>query len=112
MDNKLKRVIPYTDEQGKQPIVEWLDSLDIASRNRITSRFSRIELGNFGDNTPVGDGVKELRFMFGSGYRIYFGEDGKEIVVLLVGGDKSSQKKDIERARYYWKDYQKRKVGV
>jgi len=112
MDNNLKKIIPYTDELGKQPITDWLDPLDRKIRTRITNRFSRIELGNLGDCSPVGDGVKELRFKFGSGYRIYFGEDGNDIIILLVGGDKNSQPKDIERAKYYWKDYQMKKVGV
>jgi putative addiction module killer protein len=62
--------------------------------------------GNYGDYKSVGEGVYELRFFFGKGYRVYFGEDGDTIVVLLQGGDKSSQSKDITKARAYWKDYQ------
>lgn len=69
----------------------------------------RVEQGNFGDYESVGDDVCELRFFFGSGYRIYFGEVGNTIVLLLCGGDKSSQKKDVKKAKEYWKEYQETK---
>jgi putative addiction module killer protein len=61
--------------------------------------------GHYGDYKAVGEGVYELRFFFGSGYRVYFAEDGNTIVVLLLGGDKGSQSKDITKAQRYWKDY-------
>jgi putative addiction module killer protein len=66
-----------------------------------------VKLGHYGDYTVLkdGGGVCELRFMFGKGYRIYFAEDGNRIVLLLTGGDKSTQKKDIEKAKRYWKEY-------
>jgi putative addiction module killer protein len=69
-------------------------------------RVRRIESGLYGDCEPVGEGVLELRMFFGSGYRIYFAEEGNNIVILLCGGDKTSQKKDIKNAKQYWKDYQ------
>ena len=65
----------------------------------------RFETGNLGDHKSVGDGVWEVRMTFGPGYRLYFGKDGNKIVVLLVGGDKSSQTKDIKSARRYWSEY-------
>lgn len=78
---------------------EWLDSLkDTKGKARINARLRRVELGNFGDAEPVGDNVSELRFFFGSGYRIYFIQHGDEIIVLLAGGDKSTQSKDIDKA--------------
>ena len=63
-----------------------------------------MEKGNFGDHRPVGEGVWELRFDFGSGHRIYFVEEGEVIVILLCGGDKSSQVKDIKTAKIYWQE--------
>ncbi len=62
--------------------------------------------GLYGDSAPVGEGVKELRMFFGSGYRVYFGEEAENIVVLLCGGDKSTQNQDIKIAKAYWKEYQ------
>ncbi len=78
---------------------EWFGSLkDTKGKARINARLRRVELGNFGDTEPVGDNVSELRFFFGPGYRIYFIQHGDEIIVLLAGGDKSTQSKDIDKA--------------
>jgi putative addiction module killer protein len=71
----------------------------------ILARVSCLQQGNYGDCEVVGDGVYELRLFFGSGYRVYFGEEDNHIVVLLCGGDKGSQSKDIEQAKAYWKEY-------
>ena len=65
----------------------------------------KVESGNYGDCRSVKDGVFELRLTFGPGYRVYFGEDGDTVVVILCGGDKSSQAHDIEKAKAYWKEY-------
>ena len=101
-----KTVIVYNDKAGKEPFTKWLNSLkDALSRRRILARLRRIEQGNYGDCKHLQDGIFELRLFFGSGYRIYFGEDGDTVVVLLCGGDKSSQDKDIQTAVMYWKDY-------
>ena len=78
----------------------WLEKLrDRKARARIQARIDRIELGNFGDVQPVGEGISELRIFYGPGYRVYFTKRSSVIVVLLVGGDKSSQDRDIERAK-------------
>ena len=99
----------YVTESGETPFIAWLESLkDAQVRYRVKERLSRVELGNLGDHKAVGDGVSELRLQFGSGHRIYYGEEGYKVILLLSGGDKSSQKKDIKQAIAYWNDYQVR----
>ena len=79
---------------------DWLDGLkDRRAKARIQARIDRVELGNFGDVAPVGEGVSELRIFYGPGYRIYFMQRGPVVVILLSGGDKSTQKSDIARAK-------------
>lgn len=78
---------------------EWLDSLrDIQARARIQARIGRLAIGTPGDVAPVGEGVSELRINYGPGYRVYFKQRGNELIILLAGGDKSSQAKDIMAA--------------
>lgn len=101
-----KQVIVYADAEGCEPFTEWLMTLrDTQGRQRILVRIGRLEQGNYGDVAPVGDGVSELRLFFGPGYRVYFGEDENMVIVLLCGGDKSTQKRDITQAKVYWKEY-------
>lgn len=103
---KPRKVIAYADKNGKEPFTEWLYGLrDAMGRKRILARVARLEQGNTGDCEPIGNGLSELRMFFGPGYRVYFGEHGNSIVVLLCGGDKGSQSKDIRRAKAYWKEY-------
>lgn len=79
--------------------VDWFTALrDIRAKVRIQARIDRAGLGNFGDCAPVGEGVSEMRIHYGPGYRVYFVQRGFEVVILLAGGDKSSQTKDIKRA--------------
>jgi putative addiction module killer protein len=96
----------YRDAAGKSPFREWLArKLDAGGRNRINVRIRRIEeFGNYGDCAPVGSGVYELRFDMGPGYRVYFGIDRDEMI-LLGGGYKSTQGSDIGKARKRWEDY-------
>ena len=78
---------------------KWLVELrDIRARARIQARIDRLELGNVGDAKPVGEGVSEMRIDYGPGYRVYFSLRGSELIILLAGGDKSSQSKDIRKA--------------
>lgn len=105
-----KELVSYQTESGKLPFEEWLKSLkDVKARARIRSRLDRVELGHYGDYKAVGEGVYELRLFFGPGYRVYFAEDGNTLVLLLCGGDKSSQLRDINSAHAYWQDYQGRR---
>jgi putative addiction module killer protein len=95
----------YLTADGRSRFREWLGSLTKAVGARIQARVLRFELGNLGDHKSVGKGVWEARVMFGPGYRIYFGKDGNAIIVLLVGGDKGSQAKNIARAQAFWRDF-------
>lgn len=89
----------YTVLRSKE-FDEWLSGLkDRAAKARIAARLISVELGNFGDSLSVGDGLSELRFHFGPGYRVYYTIKGKVLVYVLGGGDKSTQKKDIARAK-------------
>lgn len=77
----------------------WLDGLrDIHARARVQARIERLAAGNAGDVKPVGEGVSELRIDYGPGYRVYFTKRGREVVILLAGGDKSTQSSDIKAA--------------
>ena len=101
-----REIILFADANGKEPYTEWLKSLgDAQTRQRIIRRIQRMAAGNYGDFKSLKDGLFELRLFFGSGYRVYFAEDGDTVVVLLCGGDKSTQSKDIEAAREYWREY-------
>ncbi len=99
----------YLTQSGQDPYSAWVQGLaDRQARARITVRISRMAAGNFGDCKPVGGGVWEQRIDWGAGYRVYYAQAGKRIILLLVGGDKRTQQSDIERARQYWNDWQQR----
>ncbi|MFQ5451841.1 MAG: type II toxin-antitoxin system RelE/ParE family toxin [Nitrospinaceae bacterium] len=102
-----KTVTVYQDENGHEPFTDWLEGLrDRKGRRIILRRIGKLEHGLYGDCEPVGEAVSELRIFFGPGYRVYFGEEAGNIVVLLCGGDKGSQDKDIRTAKKYWKEHQ------
>ena len=91
-------------DDGEVPFEQWYYSLkDKITKVRIRRRLDRLELGNFGDTESVGEGIFELRLHFGAGYRVYFSKAEKVIIVLLGGGDKSTQQKDIKKAKKLWK---------
>lgn len=99
----------YTDERGKSPYAGWLGSLrDARAKAKIIMQVDKMELGLFGDAEPIGDGLSELRIHYGPGYRVYFGKEGQTVYLLLCGGDKSTQAKDIKTAKEYWKDHKQR----
>ena len=97
----------YVDQDGRSPFREWLRRLDVPIRARIQARILRFETGNLGDHKMLGDSMWEGRLAFGPGYRVYFGKSGHELVLLLLGGDKRTQAKDIARAKIYWTYYLK-----
>lgn len=100
----------YLDENGCSPYDDWLSSLrDPRAKAKVISGVDRMEMGNLGDSEPVGEGVSELRLHYGPGYRVYYAKDGQTIFLLLCGGDKRTQKKDIKRAKRLWADHKKRK---
>lgn len=106
MDSFLVR--EYLTRADESPYRDWLSSLDKTVRARIQARVMRFESGNLGDAKPLVDGVWEARLMFGAGYRVYFALDGRTVLLLLLGGDKRTQAKDIRQAQQYWDDYCKR----
>ena len=105
----LKKEIKKLELQnGLVPFDEWFDSIrDKKMQAAIDARLTRVRAGNFGDYKSVGSGVFELRISFGPGLRVYYGLHGRQIVVLLGGGDKSSQPRDIRRAQQLWKQFTK-----
>lgn len=99
----------FITDTGRKPFKEWLEGLkDVTGRAKIRVRLDRARLGNLGDNRSVGDGVRELRIDYGPGNRVYFALDGTSVVLLLLGGDKSSQERDIAQAKDYWREQQRR----
>jgi putative addiction module killer protein len=101
------KLITYTTSTGKEPFTAWVDGLDAKERTIVFARLARIRLGNFGDCKAIkeGEGILELRIDYGPGYRIYLGRKGITIIVLLIGGDKGSQAKDIMKAKQYWRTF-------
>jgi putative addiction module killer protein len=98
----------YESPSGKVPFDDWIEGLrDAKGRAQIQVRLDRLEQGNLGDCKPVCEGVLELRIKLGPGYRVYFGEDGPLVILLLIGGDKSTQDKDIKTAKLYWQQYRR-----
>jgi putative addiction module killer protein len=99
----------YQTTTGKRPFEIWLKGLkEVHTKARILTRLDRLRFGNFGDCKTLQDGISELRIHYGPGIRIYYGKIGNKIVLLLSGGDKSSQNKDINKAKDYFNDYQSR----
>ncbi|MFZ3123254.1 MAG: type II toxin-antitoxin system RelE/ParE family toxin [Thermodesulfovibrionales bacterium] len=99
----------YITESNKIPFKDWIEGLkDIYARAKIRISLDRVRMGNFGHAKSVGKGVHELKIDYGPGYRVYYAFAGNTIVLLLLGGDKASQSKDIVRAKGYWKACKRR----
>ena len=103
MKISLRTALNYVSQQGNAPFDDWVQSLrDRKARAIIRNRINRVRLGN------RGEGVFELRIHYGPGYRVYYGELERVVVILLCGGTKRSQRRDIERAKAYWQDLRNR----
>jgi len=99
----------YKTAEGKAPFKDWLASLrDVNGRAKIRIRLDRARLGNLGDHKPLDGGVWELRIDCGPGYRVYFAKEGSRLILLLIGGDKDTQRRDIAQATEYLQDYKRR----
>jgi len=98
----------YCRSDGVTPFDRWMAKLrDARAKARILVQLDRLRLGLPGDWKPVGKGVFELRIFEGKGHRVYFARDGKCVVILLCGGDKSTQSRDVELAKTYWQEYRR-----
>lgn len=103
------QVVEYQDENGRHPFSEWFESLNTPAALKVRTAIARMENGNFSNVKPVGESVSECKVHFGPGYRIYFGKVGDELIVLLGGGTKKQQGRDIEAAKRRWRSYKVRK---
>ena len=99
----------YIDGKGRRPFAKWLDGTSGAAHAKVQAAIARMELGDLSNARPVGAGVSEYRIAFGPGYRIYFGQDGDALIMLLGGGTKQRQQRDIEAAKALWQEYRQRK---
>jgi putative addiction module killer protein len=101
--------VRYYLSGGKSPFADWFAELDSEARAKVTVAIARIEQGNLSNVKSVGGGVLEYKIDFGPGYRVYFGRDGDTLVILLCGGTKKRQQRDIEHAIAYWRDYKRKR---
>jgi putative addiction module killer protein len=106
------RIVEYIADDGSSPFAHWFDGLDARAAAKVTVALQRVENGNLSNVKGIGAGVLEYRIDFGPGYRIYFGKDGDQLVVLLAGGTKKRQQRDIESAQARWAEYRKRKKAT
>ena len=110
MESTLREVVYYETDDGRVPFKSWFNDLrDERARAKIRVRIRRASLGNFGHCRSLGDGVSELKVDYGPGYRVYFGVNGNEFIVLLLGGDKRTQEQDIKMAKKYWNEFRSKK---
>ena len=100
------RIRKYRRTNGRIPFDEWLNTIkDSSTKTRLLKRLDKVQLGNLGDWGSLGDGVFELREHFNQGFRIYYGLEDQAVILLLCGGDKSTQVKDVSKAKQYWQEY-------
>ncbi|GGE82007.1 type II toxin-antitoxin system RelE/ParE family toxin [Niveispirillum cyanobacteriorum] len=104
----MKSIKEYRRADGTSPFGQWFDGLHPVAAAKVVTAKSKLQNG-IGDIKPVGEGVLEIRIDWGPGYRVYFGQDGLTLVILLAGGDKSTQEQDIKDAKACWDDYKQRK---
>ncbi len=99
----------YIDTLGRSPFARWFDGLNARAAAKVATALARMEQGNLSNAKGVGAGVSEYRIDFGPGYRVYFGKDGDTLIILLGGGTKKRQQRDIEAAQALWREYKQRK---
>lgn len=104
-----KEVVEYIDEQGHSPFGKWMTRLNAQAAAKVTTALYRMEQGNLSNTKSVGKGVFEFKIDFGPGYRIYFGQDGDVLIILLYGGTKKRQNDDVKHAQLLWAEYKRRK---
>ncbi len=113
MEAKPRTIDFFKDDDGSEPVKEWLRKLkkkkQFVEHGKIVTRINRAQSGNFGDHRFLGGNWGEMKIDFGPGYRIYFGVEGEDLILLLHGGTKESQQEDIELAEARWKQYLKSK---
>ena len=95
----------YITEEGIEPFTKWFNKLNAIAAAKVSTALYRMELGNYSNVKSLGEGIYEYKIDFGPGYRVYFGQDGEELVILVGGGSKKQQDKDIKMAKYYWQEY-------
>jgi len=103
------KIKQYIDISGSSPFEKWFTELNSIAAAKVTKSIYKLELGNFSSVEGVGAGIYEQKIDFGPGYRVYFGEDGNELIILLCGGTKKRQSNDIALAAAFWQDYKKRR---
>jgi putative addiction module killer protein len=99
----------YLAGDEESPFEEWFTDLDAPAAAKVSAALAQLEQGNLSNVKGVGDGVPEYRINWGPGYRVYFGRDGEILVILLTGGTKQRQQRDIEAAKVCWADYKRRR---
>lgn len=105
-------ILEYQTEDGRSVFAKWFDGLEPVAAAKVTTALTRLALGNTSNVKSVGSGVSELKIDFGPGYRVYFGRDGAEIVILLGGGTKQRQQRDIAAAQLHWQEYKQARKGM
>ena len=102
----MKKIFRYVRPSGRIPFDEWIESLSLKDQARVDAYINRLALGAAKRNIKsLGDGVFEIKIDVGPGYRVYFGEKGQRLILLLSGGDKSTQTSDVKKSKEYWRDY-------
>jgi putative addiction module killer protein len=99
-----RNVVEYRTSDGVSPFARWFSTLDVMAAAKVTTALYRMEQGNLSNIKPVGQGVAEYRIDFGPGYRLYVGQAGQTLIILLGGGQKKGQTADIPRTQHYWRD--------
>ena len=102
------KLVAYTADEGEKPFEDWFSSLDIHAANKVNVYLTRLEQGNTSNLKPIKGALQELRIDWGPGYRVYIGKDGDKLIILLGGGTKKHQQKDIDQAEYYWEEYKQK----